>query len=134
MADTVSKPQRSRTMAAVRSRGNRSTEERLVSLMRKHRITGWRRHLNMSGKPDFVFKAERVVVFVDGCFWHGCPKHLRMPKTNVDYWETKIFRNMKRDKSIRKQLRKSGWKVLRLWEHELKSEARVTKRLGLALS
>ncbi len=94
-------------MARIRSRGNRDTELRLIALMREHGITGWRRQrtLRMSesgcrkGKAfavnvDFVFPKQRVAVFVDGCFWHGCPRHATMPATRAAWWAAKLARNL----------------------------------------
>jgi DNA mismatch endonuclease, patch repair protein len=120
-------------MAAVKARGNKLTELRLVGLLRRHGITGWRRHLPLLGKPDFAFRRERVVIFVDGCFWHGCIKHLRIPKSNREYWQKKISGNMIRDRIISKELRAKGWKVVRIWEHEFVSEPRLIKRVLKAL-
>ena len=79
MADIWNKRKRSEVMALIRLRGNKATELRLVSIFRLHRITGWRRRQKLTGKPDFVFRKERVCVFVDGCFWHGCKKCYRRP-------------------------------------------------------
>jgi DNA mismatch endonuclease (patch repair protein) len=67
---------------------------------------------------DIAFPAPRVLVFVDGCFWHGCPRHATLPKTNSDYWLPKLQENKDRDKRQTTMLRKSGWKVIRVWEHE----------------
>lgn len=120
MTDTVSKTERSRIMRQVKGRGNASTELKIVRLFREHKITGWRRHLPLTGKPDFAFPKARVAVFIDGCFWHGCPAHLRMPSTNVDYWQRKVARNMERDKRVTAELESKGWRVLRVWEHEIK--------------
>ena len=97
--DTVSAEKRSAIMRAVRSRGNKATELALVRLLRQRKITGWRRNRPIFGKPDFVFLRLRLALFVDGCFWHGCSKHCRMPKTNSDYWRLKIARNKRRDAS-----------------------------------
>jgi DNA mismatch endonuclease (patch repair protein) len=110
---------RSELMARVKSTGNKSTEIRLSKLFRASGVRGWKRRSTIYGKPDFVFPRERVAVFVDGCFWHGCPKHCRMPKANRDYWRGKIARNKKRGTSINRELRRAGWRVLRIWEHEL---------------
>ena len=120
VADTFNKAERSRIMAAVRSRGNKATELILVELFRAAGLEGWRRHAAILGRPDFVFTKERVAVFVDGCFWHGCAQHCRMPASNRKYWVGKIERNMRRDRMTRKALRAEGWKVVRVWEHELK--------------
>jgi DNA mismatch endonuclease (patch repair protein) len=120
MADTVSKAKRSEIMSRIRSKGNQRTEMAMVKLLRANKITGWRRHYAIEGKPDFVFLKERVAIFVDGCFWHGCPKCFRMPKTNRRFWEKKLLANRKRDKIVAKKLGDSGWRVLRMWEHDLK--------------
>lgn len=125
MADTVSKQERSRIMRSVRGRGNASTELKVVRLFRENGIKGWRRHLPLPGRPDFAFPKARVAVFVDGCFWHGCPAHLRMPASNVDYWRGKVARNMERDARVTKELKAKGWRVLRMWEHEIKNPERA---------
>jgi DNA mismatch endonuclease (patch repair protein) len=70
------------------------------------------------GKPDIVFSRQKVVVFVDGCFWHGCREHWRLPKSNSVYWSRKIDRNRMRDLKTSRELRKQGWRVIRVWEHE----------------
>src|SRR5208282_440535 len=100
MADVFSKHKRSQVMAAIRSRGNKDTELKLASILRAARITGWRRHQSLPGKPDFVFRRERLALFVDGCFWHGCPRHGRQPGTNTAYWAKKLSRNKGRDRSV----------------------------------
>ncbi|MBL9180014.1 MAG: very short patch repair endonuclease [Verrucomicrobiaceae bacterium] len=84
-----------------------------------------------SVRPDFVFRRERLAVFVHGCFWHGCAEHYRRPKANRKFWDAKIARNMERDAAVTKALRKAGWRVLCLWEHELakKRERRLLARL-----
>ena len=120
MADTCTVKERSELMARVRGRRNETTELRFVRLLRGHHVKGWRRHLPLLGRPDFTFRDERLVVFVDGCFWHGCPLHGRIPATNKDYWTKKILRNRTRDAKITRLLRADGWRVLRLWEHDLK--------------
>src|SRR5699024_1853788 len=69
-------------------------------------------------RADIVFSKAKIAVFVDGCFWHGCPKHFIMPKTNSDYWSTKIGNNKIRDKRVDKTLEDVGWSAMRVWEHE----------------
>jgi len=119
MPDTFSKRKRSATMRAVHSSGNKSTENRLIFIFHAHKITGWRRRYPLFGSPDFVFPKERVVIFVDGCFWHGCPKHYRRPKSRQKYWDAKIQRNQQRDREVTRTLRAKGWKAVRIWEHAL---------------
>ena len=118
-------------MARIRSRGNKATELRLIAIFRAHNIAGWRRHRPLFGKPDFVFPALKLAVFVDGCFWHGCPIHGTKPKTNAAFWRRKISTNRMRDRLVTRTLRSRGWRVLRIWEHELRrrSEARLLRRL-----
>jgi len=106
-------------MAAVKSKGNKTTEIKFVKLLRENKITGWRRHVKKFGSPDFIFPQLKIVVFIDGCFWHGCKHHCIMPKSRIDYWDNKIERNKKRDKDVNKYYRKLGWRVIRLWEHRL---------------
>ncbi|GDX12105.1 hypothetical protein LBMAG57_38770 [Verrucomicrobiota bacterium] len=96
---------RSQIMARVRGRGNKSTEENLARLFRKAGITGWRRHLCLLGTPDFAFPKLRLAVFVDGCFWHGCPKHATKPKNNADFWRKKLAANKARDRLVTRTLR-----------------------------
>jgi DNA mismatch endonuclease (patch repair protein) len=73
------------------------------------------------GKPDIVFKQQNLVVFIDGCFWHGCRQHSRLPKSNVAYWRKKINGNKRRDRRITHELRRQGWRVVRIWEHETRT-------------
>lgn len=117
--DKFSTSERSRIMAHVRSRGNKSTEGKLVSFLRRNRLTGWRRNWKLVGNPDFVFPHPRVVIFVDGCFWHGCPRCYRRPKSRRKYWDAKVAGNITRDRRSRARLRRLGWRVVRIWEHEL---------------
>ena len=119
--DTFSKTERSRIMASVKSKNTKSTELKFISLLKEKNITGWRRNYPLAGKPDFVFSRAKIAVFIDGCFWHGCPNHCRMPSSNVNYWNAKIGKNRIRDKKITKVLRMKGWQVIRIWEHEIKS-------------
>jgi DNA mismatch endonuclease, patch repair protein len=129
MSDSFTKEKRSQIMAAVRSKGNKTTEMTLIKIFRKHGVNGWRRHAPLVGCPDFVFREERLAVFVDGCFWNGCPKHLRNPKGNRHYWRRKIQRNRKRDVFVTRTLRRAGWFVLRVWEHELRGESQLVARV-----
>ncbi|MGO9479107.1 MAG: very short patch repair endonuclease [Limisphaerales bacterium] len=121
-------------MSRIRSRGNKDTELALAKLLRRHRINGWRRNQPLFGKPDFVFRQVRLTIFVDGCFWHGCPKCGHIPKTRRAYWRTKILRNKTRDRLVNRTLRQTGWRVIRIWECELtrKNEARLLVRFQRA--
>jgi DNA mismatch endonuclease (patch repair protein) len=100
-------------MSRIRATGNRNTELRLIDLLRKHRITGWRRKAKLFGKPDLVFSKARVAVFVDGCFWHRHPrcKFAYTPKARAEFWLTKFQHNVARDKVVTYTLRRAGWCV-----------------------
>jgi DNA mismatch endonuclease (patch repair protein) len=132
--DVFTKKKRSQVMAAIRSRGNKDTELKLASILRTARITGWRRHQPLAGRPDFVFHSARIAVFVDGCFWHGCPKHGRKPGSNRAYWLPKLRRNQRRDRAVTRALSKAGWHVIRLWEHDLANPAQAGSRIIRALT
>lgn len=136
MADIFTVEKRSLVMAAIRGRGNRTTEVRLASLLRRHRITGWRRHYALPGRPDFVFLRLRVAVFVDGCFWHGCPRHFKRPSSRQDFWDAKIAGNRARDHAVNRTLRRRGWMVIRIWEHALtdRKATAVAARLNCVLA
>ena len=129
MADVFTKAKRSAVMSLIRSCGNRATELRLIAQMREYGITDWRRHAPVFGKPDFVFLRERVAVFVDGCFWHGCPRHATMPANNRAFWKAKLARNAARGRTVTRALRKAGWRVLRVWECSL-AQPRVRATLA----
>jgi DNA mismatch endonuclease (patch repair protein) len=120
MADVFSPAKRSEIMRNIKPRGNRSTELFLVAAFRKARIIGWRRHTRLLGRPDFTFHSERVVVFVDGDFWHGNPKNFKMPLSNIPFWEEKLRYNRAKDRRVTRELRKSGWSVIRIWESSLR--------------
>ncbi len=79
-------------------------------------------------RPDFVFLSQRTVIFVDGCFWHRCPKHSNLPANNREFWEKKLKGNKVRDRLVNRLLRKAGWRVVRIWEHDLTKRADVCVR------
>jgi DNA mismatch endonuclease (patch repair protein) len=133
MADIWSKRKRSEVMSRIRGKGNEKTEVRLAKIMRKIGIRGWRRHLPIPGKPDFSFRKQKVAVFVDGCFWHGCPRCYRLPKQNRAFWKAKIEGNRRRDRWVNGRLRRLGWKVMRIKECQLKHADRVVVRIKNAL-
>ena len=117
------KTARSANMRAIRSRGNRSTDLRLRALVARSGIRGWQMHVSaLPGCPDFFFASERIAIFVDGCFWHRCPKCGHIPKTNRPYWCKKLARNKQRDAQITRTLRSDGIRVLRIWECQLRAK------------
>ncbi|MFO1486913.1 MAG: very short patch repair endonuclease [Verrucomicrobiota bacterium] len=154
MADVFSKAKRSQVMSRIRSRGNRATELALVTLLRANGITGWRRHQKLMVKklmvdgggkrglndqpstkdhpltvrPDFVFRQHRLAVFVDGCFWHACPRHATKPRSNAAFWRRKLARNRARDALVTRELRRAGWRVVRIWECSLRKNPQACVR------
>jgi len=134
MVDVFTSKKRSEIMSRVKGRGNRATELRLIEIFRLYKITGWRRNAEVFGRPDFAFKTGRVAVFVDGCFWHDCPIHGGLPKTNRRFWREKLRRNKARDRLVNRTLKRNGWKSLRLWQHDLRRAERVAHRVKLCLA
>ena len=157
MADIFTPEKRSQVMASIRSTGNMDTELKLMQLLREAGIRGWRRHAQivirhkpairgakaetrLKVRPDFVFWRARLAVFVDGCFWHGCPRHGTQPKQNGEFWLAKIQRNQKRDRKVVRELKKADWRVLRIWSCALaprlvmRSLGRVQRALDAGLS
>ena len=129
MPDVFTRDKRSEVMSRIRGKGNQSTEIKLLKLFREHGIKGWRRHQPLTGKPDFVFPKERLAVFVDGCFWHACPRCYIKPRQNAKFWREKIGGNKKRDLKVSRQLRLEGWSVCRIWECRLKNPDSVIHRI-----
>jgi DNA mismatch endonuclease (patch repair protein) len=117
--DKVSKKIRSEIMRAVKSNRNKSTEWLFRSALMRNKLRGWKVNPKIQFKPDFAFTKKKIAIFIDGCFWHGCPKCIKKPVSNKRYWSEKIRRNRKRDKEANMILRKKGWKVIRIWEHDL---------------
>jgi DNA mismatch endonuclease (patch repair protein) len=114
---------RSKTMGAIKSKGNKTTEVRFRLALVRAGIRGWTVHpKGMVGNPDFLFQDKHLVVFIDGCFWHGCARCGHVPNTNRPYWSTKLERNMQRDQEKTGKLEEAGYQVLRFWEHELKED------------
>lgn len=156
MTDSLSRKKRSELMARIRSTDDASTETLAVAAFRAAGVTGWRRHVAvslrsclrhgvrevdghaiqrvLSVRPDFVFRRERVAVFIDGCFWHGCPLHSHTPKSNKAYWRKKLGRNRARDKVVDKLLKARGWLVVRVWEHDMHSSDRTVQKVVKALT
>lgn len=125
MSDIFSKTKRSDIMRSVKSSKNKSTELKLIAIFKENSIKGWRRGYKIYGNPDFVFSRGKIIVFVDGCFWHRHKCRDTTPKDNSDYWVAKTIRNKKRDKEVSKALKEKGWQVIRVWECELKSKNRT---------
>lgn len=129
MVDVFSNKKRSEIMSKVKTQGNLATELRLIKIFRENNITGWRRNSNIFGKPDFVFLEAQLALFIDGCFWHGCPLHATFPKTNYVFWKIKLEKNKKRDQLVNRTLKDNNWRILRIWQHELKQPKNIVSRI-----
>ena len=133
MVDWLTAEQRTRNMTAIKSSGT-AAERRLAELLRE--VFPRRKVIERSelpGKPDFYLPGLRLAVFADGCFWHACPKHGRIPDGNRTYWEKKLERNKERDRAVSRELRALDLSVMRVWDHDLRDHtSRVRRRLRMA--
>lgn len=125
MADVFSSKKRSEIMRKVKSKRNKSTELKLLQIFKEKGIKGWRRTYKLFGNPDFVFPKRRIVVFTDGCFWHGHDCRNTKPSDNKAYWDAKRERNRNRDALVTQTLQNKNWGVIRIWECELKVKNRA---------
>lgn len=118
--DTVTPEKRSEIMSRVRSK-NTGPERVVRAALAGKRLAGFECHADdLPGKPDFVFRGSRLAIFVEGCFWHGCPKHYKKPKSNKAFWAKKVKDNTARDEKNELMLRVQGWHVLRFWECDVR--------------
>ena len=122
---------RSENMSRIRSRNTKPE----LQLRRALWAEGcrYRLHYDLPGRPDVVFLGDRLAVFVDGCFWHGCPIHYSAPRTREDFWKSKLRKNVTRDFTADDALVSAGWRVIRVWEHELRRIDEVVARILSAL-
>ena len=130
MSDVLSRRQRSYCMSRIKGKDTKPE-----ILLRKNlwaRGLRYRLKSKLPGKPDLIFPGAHIAVFIDGCFWHRCPKHFQMPKTRKLFWTEKIKKNKDRDKEVSRLLKQANWRVIRFWEHEVENDlegcvARVMK-------
>jgi DNA mismatch endonuclease (patch repair protein) len=111
--------QRSYCMSRITSK-NTLPELRFRTLIWQEGVRGYRLHRKLAGKPDLYFGSKKLAVFIDGCFWHHCPKCFVKPKSNNDYWDAKMARNKKRDRQVNRLLKAESITVMRFWEHDIK--------------
>ncbi len=119
MADNLTKEQRHKNMTNIRSTNTRIEKDVTKALWN----LGYRFRKNVKtlpGKPDIAIQKYKIVIFLDSCFWHKCPEHFKKPKSNLEYWEPKIKRNIERDAEINQYYKDNNWHILRIWEHEIK--------------
>jgi DNA mismatch endonuclease (patch repair protein) len=121
MTDVLTPEQRKFNMSRIKGK-NTGPEVKLRKLLYSSGIRGYRLHYNLPGKPDLTFIGKKTVIFIDGCFWHKCPECFQEPATRRDFWMKKILSNVERDKKVDKQLKSDGWKVIRIWEHEIRKD------------
>lgn len=120
MGNLLTDEQRSRNMRAIKSQ---SALENMVSkALWKNGIRFRKNNKDLFGKPDISIKKYKIVIFIDSCFWHVCPIHGNWPKTNKEFWEEKLKKNVIRDIEVTKFYRKNGWHIIRVWEHDLKED------------
>jgi DNA mismatch endonuclease (patch repair protein) len=130
MVDRISKEKRSKIMAAIRSENTQPE----VMLRKALWAEGLRFRTHYSKERiDIAFPSKKLAIFVDGCFWHGCPIHSHLPKTHESYWHPKLKKNVERDHAKNKRLEVEGWKVLHFWEHELNDLEKVRDKIQAAL-
>lgn len=120
MSDIFSQKKRSFIMSKIRSKDTK-IENLFAKKMLANKIK-FKQHPNLFGKPDFLIDNSKIIVFIDGCFWHMCPKHFKSPKTRKNFWIPKIKNNVARDRIVNRKLKKMGYGVLRFWEHEIENK------------
>ena len=121
MADVHTPEQRRYNMSQVKGKDTKP-ELKLRKELFRLGLRGYRINSKLPGKPDIVFSKKKVVIFIDGCFWHKCPNCFNLPKSNVEFWREKISGNVKRDKEVNTILNEQGYKILRFWTHELQED------------
>lgn len=120
MPDVVSKEKRSEMMAGIKSISK--LEDRVASTLWRKGLRFRRNSKSLMGKPDMSIKKYKLVIFIDSCFWHQCPLHANIPKTNRKFWEKKLSGNMERDNKVTDYYINSGWNIIRIWEHDLRRD------------
>ena len=121
MADNLTPEQRHKNMTHIKSSNTKIEKDITKALWN----LGYRFRKNVKGlpgKPDIAIKKYKIVIFLDSCFWHKCPEHFKKPKSNLEYWEPKIKRNVERDAEINSYYQQKNWHILRIWEHEVKKD------------
>jgi len=123
MADKVDKETRSRIMSNIRSYKTKP------ELFLRKLLKNFEYQPKIFGRPDFVDYKNKIILFVDGCFWHQCPIHSTVPKQNQNYWIPKLERNLTRAKEVEITYKKSGWKVIRIWEHDIMNNPKKISKI-----
>ena len=117
--DRLTKEERSKLMGKIKSKNTKiekAVYEPLIELGFEYQA------VDLFGKPDYVHRERRLIVFIDGCFFHACPEHCKMPITNFPFWFNKFIRNTERDLEVNTKLMVDGWMVIRIWGHSIKKD------------
>lgn len=122
--DKVTKETRSKIMKSIKSKSK--LEDKVCKELWKRGIRYRRNVRSLFGKPDLSIKKYKAVIFLDSCFWHYCPIHGHMPLSNIDYWQNKLYKNIKRDIIVNSYYQEKGWNVLRIWEHQVRKDFEYT--------
>lgn len=117
MPDVFTKEKRSWIMSRIKSKW--TTQEKKIHNYLKSKKIKHKMHPKIPGSPDIILPGKKIAIFLHGCFWHKCPRHYREPKSNRKYWLSKIDKNVERDKKNIKLLKRNGWKVIKIWEHDI---------------
>ena len=125
MTDVLTRKQRSFNMSRIKGKGTKP-EIKIKDFLKSRKFIY---QPKTYGNPDFINFDNRIVIFIDGCFWHKCPKHFIRPASNILFWKNKINENARRDMEIKKNYLNSEWKVIRVWEHEIKSGRFINLRI-----
>jgi DNA mismatch endonuclease (patch repair protein) len=129
MTDVLTPSQRRYNMSKIHGE-NTGPEIKIRKMLFARGIRGYRIQFNIPGKPDLVFTKKKIAIFIDGCFWHKCPVCFQEPETRKEFWMKKIGSNVERDKKVNQQLQDEGWRVIRIWEHEIRKEPdKVVQRI-----
>lgn len=118
--DRITQEQRSKVMSSIRAKSR--LEDKVAHELYKRGLRYRRNNRKLVGTPDISIQKYKVVIFIDSCFWHSCPLHGNRPKTNTEYWEKKLDRNIEKAKEVNAYYEAHGWHILRVWEHELKED------------
>lgn len=124
MTDKITLEQRRKNMQAIKSKSK--LEDLVARELWKRGIRYKRNVKTLFGKPDIAIQKYRVVIFIDSCFWHSCPVHGNIPKSNVEYWNKKLERNRIRDEEVNDFYKRKNWHILRIWEHEIRDNPDLT--------
>lgn len=127
MADVHTKKQRSYNMSRIRGSDTKS-EIRLRKSLWNEGFRYTKNNKDIPGKPDLAFRGKKIAVFIDGCFWHKCPEHYNKPANNAEFWEKKIQSNTERDTKVNQLLASQEWKIIRIWEHDIRNDFENIKR------